>query len=164
MNDRKDIDLDKERVACVFGLGGGELHEADERFPDEWDGPDGIAHWYDGPPEYASELKDANLVECPACEGTGMDGDLDDCEQCDGRGLEDREVRTAIIDVLYGFPEPPDGWERIASFTSSGERECWWCGDGTGNEDERDDCQLCEGDGLVYLGDGMAEVVYRRTR
>jgi len=153
-------DLEQERVACVFGLGGGELHEPHPDFADEWDGV--IAHWYDGPPEYATELRDAHMVECAACNGSGVDDDLEDCESCDGRGLEDREVRTAILDCLYGEPEPPEGWARIASFTSSGEAECWWCGDGTGNEDQRDECDLCEGDGLVYLGDGMAEVIFRR--
>ena len=119
MSDRKDIDLDRERVACVFGLGGGELHEPHADFPDEWDGPDGIAYWYDGAPEYATELRDANLVECPACAGKGMDDDLEDCDRCEGRGLEDREVRTAILECLFGEPEPPSGWGKIASFTSS---------------------------------------------
>lgn len=51
----KDADPERARVACVFGLGGGELHVADERFPDEWDGH--IAYWYDGVPEYAGELR-----------------------------------------------------------------------------------------------------------
>lgn len=156
------IDLERERIACVFGLGGGELHEAHAEFPDEWDGV--IAYWYDGPPEYATELKDANIVECSTCAGIGYDADRDaDCRACDGLGHHDREVRTAILDCLYGEPEPREGWERIASFTSSGEAECWWCGDGSGNEDERPNCPLCEGDGLIYLGDGWAEVVLRRT-
>ena len=128
-----DLDLDRERIACVFGLGGCELHEADGRLPDEWDGPGGIAYWYDGAPAYAAEL-----------------GDLD-------------EARTAILDCLFGFPDPPPGWQRVASFSSSGERECWWCGNGTGNEGERDACKLCEGDGLVHLGEGWCEVVLART-
>ena len=124
-----EIDIERERIQCVFGLGGGELHEAHADFPDEWDGV--IAWWYEGVPDYATEL-----------------GDLDD------------GARTAIIDCMFGFPESPEGWKRVASFSSSGERDCWWCGDGTGNEDERDVCQLCEGDGVVYLGEGWCEVVY----
>lgn len=156
------IDLERERIACVFGLGGGELHEAHAEFPDEWDGV--IAYWYDGPPEYATELKEANIVECSTCGGIGYDAERDaDCRICDGVGHDDREVRTAILECLYGEPEPPDGWERIASYSSSGEASCWWCGDGSGNEDERATCKLCEGDGLVYLGDGWAEMVFRRV-
>lgn len=159
--DRKDICLDRERIECGFGLGGGELHQADERWPDDWDGI--FVNWYDGAPEYAEDLRDAHLVECAACNGTGTDNDQGDCERCYGRGLEDREVRTVILDVLFGFPEPPPGWERIASLRSSGETECGWCGDGCGNEDQRESCDLCEGDGLGYLGDGMAEVASRWT-
>ena len=128
------IDLERERVACVFGLGGGELHEPHPDFPDEWDGTDRVTYWYEGPPDYAMELRH-----------------------------DDAEVRTAILDCLFGFPEPPEGWKRVAAFSSSGERECWWCGDGTCNEAERDACKLCEGDGLIYLGDGWHEVVYRRV-
>lgn len=138
-----EIDLDRERIECVFGLGGGELHEPHPDFRDSegWDGPDGIAYWYEGIPEYTS-LVDLGLT-------------FDD------------EVRTAILDVMFGFPDSPEGWGQVASFRSSGEANCWWCAqgaeNGTDNEDQRDACTLCEGDGLIYLGDGMAEVVYRRA-
>ena len=132
----KDIDIEREQVACVFGLGGGELHVADDRFPDEWDGL--LAYWYDGVPEYVSASE------------PGIDPDDD--------------VRTAIHCCMFGYPDAPEGWVQVASFTSSGERECWWCaegaGDGTGSEEARGDCQLCEGDGVVYLGEGWCEVVY----
>jgi hypothetical protein len=93
------------------------------------------------------------------------------------------EARTAILCCLCGCPEPPDGWTQVASFSSSGERECWWCGpgsdwDGTVEQDrtrEADpitptgyrgklDCPVCEGDGHVYLGDGWCEVVFVPTR
>ncbi len=73
------------------------------------------------------------------------------------------EARTAILNCLFGIPEPPPGWKQVAAFTASGEASCWWCGDGTGNEDERDGCKLCEGDGLIYLGAGWCEVVYERA-
>lgn len=133
-----EIDIERERIQCVFGLGGGELHEPHADFPDEWDGPEGIAYWYEGVPDYVS-LGELAL-------------DFDD------------EARTAITDCLFGFPEPPEGWKRVASFSSSGEAACWWCagdaGGGTGNEDERDGCQLCEGDGAIYLGEGWCEVVF----
>lgn len=163
-----EIELERERVACVFGLGGGELNTPHPDFPDSegWDGPDGIAHWYNGVPEYATELRDAHEVECEHCGGDGIDPDTgDECEVCDGRGDLDVEVRTAILDCMFGFPEPPAGWERIASFSSSGEASCWWCAagavdDGNGNGVAKTTCPLCEGDGLVYIGDGWREVVY----
>jgi hypothetical protein len=154
---RTKIDLERERIACVFGLGGGELHVAHPDFPDEWDGPDGIAYWYDGVPEYASELRDADQVECPDC-----NGDDDDCPSSEGLGHRHHEVRTALQDALFGFPDPPAGWQRIAAYSSSGEAECGWCGSGTGNEDKRANCKLCEGDGIIYLGDGWFEAIYRR--
>ena len=139
----QDIDLERERVACVFGLGGGELHVADERFPDSegWDGPSGIAYWYDGVPEYVT-LDELGL-------------DLDD------------DVRTALLCCIFGHPAPPAGWTQVTTYSSSGERECCWCGPGTGNEDddggEAQGCKLCENDGYLYLGDGWCEVVYRRV-
>ena len=125
-----DIDLDRERIACVFGLGGGELHVPHPEFRDEWDGPKGIAHWYEGVPDYATDL-----------------ADLDD-------------ARTAILDCMFGVPEPPPGWKVVASFASSGEAECW-CGEG-GGDDDREECPLCEGDGIIYIGDGWREVVMVR--
>ncbi len=120
------IDLDRERVACVFGLGGGELHEPHPDFRDEWDGV--VAYWYEGVPEYATEL-----------------GHLEG-------------ARTAILDCLFGCPPPPEGWKQVASYSSSGEAQCWWC-EGTG-EGSEEPCSLCEGDGYVYLGDGWREVVF----
>lgn len=48
-------------------------------------------------------------------------------------------------------------------FANSGEADCWHCGSGTSNEAARGECALCEGDGLVYLGDGMCEVVYSKV-
>jgi hypothetical protein len=135
-----ELELERERVVCVFGLGGGELHQPHPDFRDEWDGPDGIAHWHEGVPEYASELKHLG------------------------------NARTAIIDCLFGVPDPPEGWRQVASFTSSGERECWWCaagpvddGNASGNGVAKTACPLCEGDDFVYIGDGWREVVYRRV-
>lgn len=66
------------------------------------------------------------------------------------------------MECLFGHPAPPSGWKQIASFSSSGEASCWWCGDGTGNETSRSTCKLCDGNGTVFLGDGWAEVVLRR--
>ena len=127
-----DIDIERERIKCVFGLGGGELFQPNDDFLDEWDGV--IAHWFEGVPDYATELRHLD------------------------------EARTATIDCMFGIPEAPKGWKQVASFRTSGERECWWCAGGAedGNEDEREGCQLCEGDGLTYIGEGWCEVVYSR--
>ena len=76
---------------------------------------------------------------------------------------ERRRLLTVAACELYGQVETPEGWERLASFSSSGETDCPWCGDGTGNEDGREDCPLCEGDGLLYLGDGWREVVFAKN-
>ena len=76
---------------------------------------------------------------------------------------ERRRLLTVAACELYGEVETPEGWERLASFSSSGETDCPWCGDGTGNEDGREDCPLCEGDGLLYLGDGWSEVVFAKN-
>lgn len=163
----QDIDQERARVECVFSLGGGELHVPDARFPDDWDGV--FAHWYGGPPEYATELRDAHEVTCPTCKGTKIvpaDEGSAECPACEGMGHLDLEVRTAIICCIFGFPAPPEGWTQVASYSSSGERECWCCGvDAVGDEEdhEPDGCELCAGDGYVYLGDGWAEVVYRRV-
>lgn len=141
-----NLDIERAQIACVFGLGGGELHEPDERFPDEWDGL--IAYWYEGVPDYATELRHQD------------------------------EARTALLYCLFGFPEAPVSWTQVASFSSSCERECLWCGPGTdwdGTVEQegareadpitatgyrgRPECPLCEGDGYVYLCEGWCEVV-----
>ena len=136
-----NINIERARIECVFGLGGGELHEPHPDFRDSEGWDDVIAHWYEGVPEYATEL-----------------GDLED-------------ARTAILNCMFGVPDPPPGWQVVASFSSSGEAECWWCaggadggaaagaGNGTGHQQKRAECPLCEGDGIIYIGDGWREVV-----
>lgn len=130
-------ELEAERIMCVFGLGGGELSD------EPWDGV--CKYWYEGVPEYAEEFGSARYGSYD----TDEDGNL-------------WEYRTALLNELYGYFDTPPGWERLARYNNSGERDCWWCGPGTGNEDERDGCLLCEGDGYVYLGEGWGEVVFRR--
>ncbi len=173
--------IERMQTENVFCLGGDELHEANAEFPDEWDGI--VAHWYEGPPEYAEELQDCDSVECETCKGLGFienEEDQPNCDDCDGSGSHYHTVRTAIVHALRGFPEPPKGYEQIGSFMSSGESECWWCGPGTdwdGSEEQsnartqdpetntgyrgKPSCPLCEGSGYVYIGDGHAEVIYR---
>lgn len=129
--------VERVQIEAVFYLDD-ELHTSHPEFLDEWDGI--VRWWYDGVPEYA-----------------GSDF---------GPEYEDREFRTAILCEIYGSGEPPEGWERIRSYPSSGETECPACtGEETvANTDYRGDpdCVLCEGSGYVYLGDGWAEVVFAR--
>ena len=74
-----------------------------------------------------------------------------------------REYRTGCYgDVPYGIGPAPRGWRVVRSFARGGERECSWCGYGTGRDGPDPECQLCEGDGLIYLG-SAAEVVYERV-
>ena len=168
--DSNEVDLERARVACVFCLGGGELHQPDERFPDEWDGV--FAHWFEGAPDYATDLKEINEVTCPTCKGTKIDPAPADqepaeCPACEGMGHLDLEVRTVIMCCLFGHPTPPAGWTQAATYSSSGERECWSCTDRDNDHEDGEDgsegCKVCEGEGLVYLGDGWCEVVYRRV-
>ena len=46
-------DIEREAVEMVFGLGGGELHEHNENFPDEWD--ERFQYWYEGKPAAEKE-------------------------------------------------------------------------------------------------------------
>ena len=144
--------IEREQVANVFCLGGGELHEPHPDFPDAWDGH--FAYWHEEAPEWADES--------------------------DRDGADPWECRTAYACILFGGPKVPKGWELVRSFISSGEAECWHCGPGTdydGSEEQdaarkaepntntcyRGDpeCVLCEGGGYVYLGDGWAVLLFR---
>lgn len=149
MMDEKEVMMDEKaieraQIECVFSLGGGELHVPHPEFQDEWDGI--FAYWYDGYPEYVSS------------------DDNDWYEQLDRTHV----FRTAIVCELFGQAKTPEGWERVGSFTSSGERECSWR---TAEDLEYERCPLCEekiknkkhpDEGFVYLGDGWYEVVYRQ--
>ena len=129
--------LETARIAEVFGLTGGEL--ADEVWTET------AAHevsgtlyevkshwWYEGVPAWA----EADYVDSPY------------------------EYRTMVRDCLFGNPPArlSGKWEFVAAYQSSGETECHHRDAGIADAN----CQLCEGDGFVYLGDGWAEVVYRR--
>jgi len=125
--------IEREQVANVFCLGGGELHEPDPDFPDAWDNY--FAYWHEEAPEWADES--------------------------DRDGADPWECRTAYACVLFGGPKVPKGWELVRSFISSGEADCWYDGAGTDAEAPSPDCPLCEGDGYVYLGDGWAVLLFR---
>lgn len=133
----RDIAIDRERMACVFGLGGGELD--DETF---WLGGKPYGYTYEGLPHYVSAAElGIDLYE------------------------EGRETRTVIAYHAAELPAV-DGWRQLARFASSGEADCWWCGAGCDPEEQakRESCPLCEGDGYVYIGEPWAEHVITRIR
>lgn len=58
-----------------------------------------------------------------------------------------------------GRSDAPNGWTEVYRY-EAGERECPWCGPGTGNEHTRPECKLCEGNGMLYWGDDCQVVVF----
>jgi hypothetical protein len=71
-----------------------------------------------------------------------------------------QQTRT-VLDFSLREPKAPRGWKVVCQY-AAGERECPWCGPGTGNESERPKCRLCEGDGLLYWGEECQVVVMAR--
>ena len=72
----------------------------------------------------------------------------------------DGEYITVLDLTGVGCLNAPDkarGKRKVYSYIAS-ERECSWCGDGTGEEDGREDCDLCEGDGYLYQGEIVCHV------
>jgi hypothetical protein len=164
-NEMSPEDLLTEQVKQVFRLTGGELHLPREDFPDAWDKL--FDWWYEGRPEYAEHLSDE--IDCDGCvKGVlcipcrpaicGCDQGVE-CPRCEGIQEVAVEYRTGIASM-----DPPDSglmdgeWNLVATFTTSGETECLCCGEG-----EVDECPVCEdGDGVLYIGDGWYEAIYRR--
>lgn len=143
---------ERAQIQEVFGLTGGELES------EPWDLPctDAYgklqsfhcAYWYEGVPEWAgSDFPD-------------VDGDTT------------HEYRTVVRDVTFGPPPEYtlDGWERVKVYSNSGEVECPYRQVNPGEEVQAagtDPCPLCEEPldqphMYVYIGDGWAEVIYRR--
>jgi len=76
----------------------------------------------------------------------------------------DADYLTVLDLSGMGSRKAPDrarGKRLVYSYFAS-ERPCPWCGPGTGCEDDRPECQLCEGDGLLYQGEIVCHV-YERT-
>jgi len=76
----------------------------------------------------------------------------------------DADYLTVLDLSGMGSRKAPDrarGKRWVYSYIAS-ERECPWCGTGTGCEDDRPECQLCEGEGLLYQGEIVCHV-YERT-
>jgi len=151
---------EREQIELVFGLGGGEL--SDEPWTYEYtpklygykgedDSPrKGVYHyWYECAPEYSG---DHALIPVGATQGSYDEDDEGNLwEWC-----------TAITNVTFGPARVPIGWEFVAQFVSSGEAQCLCVGCEDLTDEDRAECPVCEGSGIVYLGEGMAEVVFRR--
>lgn len=78
-------------------------------------------------------------------------------------GMVRSDYRTVLVGG-FSDVEPPGGWEIVASY-AVGEAACPQCGDGSGNEHRRSECDLCrdgisEPDGLIYWGDDWRMVVF----
>lgn len=101
---------------------------------------DGYAYWIDGPPEWA-------------------EGDFSRDERHSPSG----RFRTIFMACFDGKPRVPEGWRLVRVYNTAPERDCAWCGAGTGNEEARAECKLCEGDGHLYWGEEWCEVVVERS-
>lgn len=160
---------EREQVAEVFGLTGGELEDTPWVTTEALDTqhlalnvllgepPQRSFHftyWYQGVPDYAQDLDD----------------------------WPDYEYRTVCRDEMFG--QVPDAvtdedgtWTRVARYPTSGETECPYQDfDGAPIPTKEHPCPLCEADGIptnlgespiqfhgfIDIGDGWAEIVYRR--
>lgn len=175
----KEAKIERESVEAVFSLTGGELEskpwepwipahalDADDllRIAGHGFGPESnqtiFRYWYEGVPDYVgrNEFPD----------------------------IHDAEFRTVVTQRLYessvllenGSLRDGAEWKRVRVFESSGETRCPGAREGYDDDDAdgppegknvvgSDGCPYCEekpGEkhGYIYLGDGWAEVVYRR--
>ncbi len=148
----EELAVERQQVELVFGLTGGEL-ETDPWYGWYRDGK--LLYWYEQAPEWSVD----SAYDLP-------------------RGIERDDasnVRTVVVDCLFGAPPAPSGWRIVETYLNSGETECW-ChpgpsyprhDDGTYGPTVRaadPDCPLCDGDGIVYLGDGWCELVCVREQ
>jgi len=70
--------------------------------------------------------------------------------------------------VAYGSREWPeeiwgdtdDAWHLVTSYMMNPNPDCPWCGDGTGNENIRITCPLCEGQGYLAVGEYWQVAIY----
>ena len=118
-----------DRARCAALFGVDEGDLGDEPF-------DGHAYWYEGVPEWAEGHFSRDERHSPS-----------------GR------YRTLIVACVDDKPTVPEGWRLVRLYHSASERDCAWCGTGTGNEASRSTCRLCEGDGLLYWGEEWCEIV-----
>jgi hypothetical protein len=154
-----EAEIEREQVAWVFGLTGGELEDKPLTFkaPDHW-GESQDRTWryhYDGLPEYASS-------DYPDRFDNGV-----------------YYMTLVEIGCSYGSGAPEwidfgkERWFQVAQFANSGETECPEGPSGAaekvgeGHTEGMERCPLCEADagedhGYIYVGVGC-ETVYKRV-
>ena len=140
---REELELECERAKVLTREDSYDLHAWDSADPQV-----GPAIWMEGVPDW---------IEQKELSDTRFD------KRC---GWDDTHVyRTAWVCELFGEEETPPGWERVESYTHSGETECY-CRDSDEATAEGGvpGCTLCEGDGLIYVGEGYREVIYRAPK
>ena len=104
-----------------------------------------------------SVLRDRNGIRVSSRWFEGMPEWDNDIDEYDPK-WEGGEFVTVLAYELYGQRTTPPEWIRVASYRV-GEYDCPHCGDGTGHEHDRNDCDLCDSTG--YIGDsGDVHVTY----
>lgn len=114
-------------------------------------------HWMDGAPDYFDDIRHA--IKRHKIIGADASAYLP------GECLTILDTGP-MPDVLFDT----DGeyrWHLIGDFAVNPEAECGWCGPGTEAHDEHNGpdpkCEMCEGDGVIDIGDGYAEWCYIRV-
>lgn len=74
----------------------------------------------------------------------------------------DPEVVVVVHNGVYGLPKLPVVYREHSRYTVSGEAECY-C-DSEEEEEEEEKCELCEGEGLVYIGEGWTQRILEPLR
>jgi hypothetical protein len=144
---KNERDADREQIEWVFGLTGGELN--DRPFVTKDHGQ--FVYWYDGVPEYASsdypyrfDREYVTLVSYSFC-GTPFET------------LEDLEGNKWVLQSVFGnsgeteCPGQHEGFGIVTDGHTAGGDRCYLCDEKRGDKHR-----------YIYLGDGWAEVVYRK--
>ena len=138
--------IERQRLECIFTLGGGELHTPHADFPDPWDNL--APGWYEGAPDYYSN------PDAPSWECRTLLGWVQGPSEIDGWRLLETFMTSGEAECWFcGHGTDWDGsdeQDKAPADTCTGYR---------GNPE----CKLCEGSGYVYLGDGWYEAIYVST-
>jgi len=85
--------------------------------------------------------------------------------------VDDPSIEIYQSFVAYGTREWPeevcgdedDLYKLVTTYQLSPESSCPWCGEGTGNEDTRAECALCDGDSYLAIGEYWQVAVYENV-
>jgi len=106
----EELRIERAQIENVFCLGGGELETEPWQFKTEDGEESSFRYWYQESPDY-----------CERTEKKSWEWDSDG---------NFHETRTVIYCALYGGPDLPAGWEKVAEYRTSGEADCWHDGPG----------------------------------